>query len=88
MEFYVTRLDSACDLVLGLNWLRRFNPLIDWRSATIKFHPVYDESIVSTPPEITPAPVAISPATEKTEILASPALPPVSFPDFPRRKQA
>ena len=54
MEFYVTRLDSACDLVLGLNWLRRFNPLIDWRSATMQFRPVYDESIVSTLPETIP----------------------------------
>ena len=61
---------------MGLNWLRRFNPLIDWRSATMQFRPVYDESVVLTPPETTPAPVAISPVTEKTETPASPALPP------------
>jgi hypothetical protein len=75
MEFYVTRLDSACDLVLGLNWLRRYNLLIDWRNTSLKFSPVYDESIVSTLLETIPDPVAVSLVTEMTELLATPTLP-------------
>jgi hypothetical protein len=75
MEFYITRLDSACDLVLGLNWLRCYNLLIDWYNTSLKFSPVYDESIMSTLLESIPDPVAVSPAMELTEIPASPALP-------------
>jgi hypothetical protein len=37
MDFYVTRLDAPSDLVLGYNWLRRFNPLIDWSTGNISF---------------------------------------------------
>lgn len=36
-DFYVTHLDPPSDLVLGYNWLHRFNPLIDWSAGNISF---------------------------------------------------
>jgi hypothetical protein len=39
LTFYVTLLDSSCSAVLGYDWLRQYNPLIDWSTNHIAFRP-------------------------------------------------
>ena len=45
--FYVTPLDSSCSIVLGYNWLTRYNPLIDWVLSSIIFPTTDKENPVS-----------------------------------------
>ena len=38
MTFYVTLLDSSCSTVISYNWLKQYNPLIEWSSGHITLH--------------------------------------------------
>ena len=52
MTFYVTPLDSKCQIILGHNWLTHFNLLIDWVLGSIKFRtPLLRVLTPSSPPK-------------------------------------
>jgi hypothetical protein len=59
VTFYVTTLNSSASIVLGHNWLTRYNPLIDWVLGSIKFRsPIQKElTPLSTSAEVAPSPL-------------------------------
>jgi hypothetical protein len=57
-------------LVLGYNWLHRFNPLINWSDATITFRTNTSGLSLSTPPAIMPVPVSVALATDEVPLVS------------------
>ncbi|KIN96416.1 hypothetical protein M404DRAFT_33302 [Pisolithus tinctorius Marx 270] len=70
-SFYVTPLDSACLLVLGHNWLTRFNPLIDWVLGSILFKPLLQGMLT---PQVPLSPSAATSALDLTPSTLTAAL--------------
>ena len=57
VTFFVTTLDPSCSVVLGYNWLARYNPLVDWVSKSITFrsmrvNPLTSVASDSIPPQL------------------------------------
>ena len=69
--FFVTPLDGSCTIVLGHNWLTRFNLLIDWVTSSISFRtsvqtsPVPPSSAKPLPDSVLPVgiPILDTPST-------------------------
>ena len=55
LPFYITKLDTPAEAVLGYEWMVRYNPLIDWISGHINFSRSSFAPSGSTPPPPSPA---------------------------------
>ena len=83
LHLFVTPLDSSCSLVLGYDWLFRYNPLIDWTRGRITFRSEILEGSAPTStsrPALLPAPPSMEPPTPPTPPMVTPPTPPVDSP--------
>ena len=69
VTFYMTTLDVSCSVVLGHNWLTRYNPSIDWVLGSITF-----KTTEQAPP--TAKPLATAWSTSLLSSSTSPSEPP------------
>ena len=78
--FFLTHLDQY-QIVLGLPWLRRHNPVVDWRARTMTFLPEFcKECRVTrrhTTPLIHPEPPLPAPSLSPSNSAPAPAPPPL-----------
>ena len=80
---FVTPLDSSCSVVLGYNWLTRYNPLIDWVSKSIIFQTTRANPLTSVAQDSGPMQSPISDSPESIPFPPTPPTPHVSVRGLP-----
>jgi hypothetical protein len=85
---YVTLLDPSVPLVLGYNWLTRYNPLIDWVLGSITFRPELLKWSSTTSPAASPALLATQAKPPPTPTSDSISISFISTADFVRAQHA
>jgi hypothetical protein len=66
-QFLVTPLDTACDAILGLNWLTETNPKINWATHSVMWTPIADYKTALLRAILTSEPLEDLPVMEDDE---------------------